>query len=291
MSQYKKLFGKSEIEYITPFLKLWMAFNNWYKQDLQGVTKDSDAINHYKTQGKIKDEFLRLFDDTSELGIEFNIAIYELILNLKTYQLKYDNGNPVKFDDNLILENVDGRSGLNPIYISETKRRFQIPASEKERLFSNSLEVIYQVRCSLVHGSFDIENAYFLKLVESSYKIMHPIIDRILETQADGEFVCVSVGKNVDAVGVFELGKMKVLPGSKVTKDVAESYDKKEERLEILSGGANEEENHFEVIAPIEFNSPSAASSFCLGNSSNGWEDWKKRSGVTMNETLRSSVN
>jgi hypothetical protein len=35
--QYKKLFDKSEIEYITPFLKLWMSFNNWYKEDLSGV--------------------------------------------------------------------------------------------------------------------------------------------------------------------------------------------------------------------------------------------------------------
>jgi len=81
----------------------------------------------------------------------------------------------------LIHENIDGRSWLNPIYISETKRRFQIPADKKELLFKDSLEIIYQIRCNLVHWSFDIENEYFLKLVESSYKILHPIMERILQ--------------------------------------------------------------------------------------------------------------
>ncbi len=185
MTQYKKLFGKSEIEYITPFLKLWMSFNNWYKEDLEGVNRDADAINSYKDTGKIKTEFLRLFDDTSDLGIEFNISLYELILNLKNYPLEYPNGDSVGYEVNLIYENIDGRSGLDPIYISETKRRFQIPSDKKELFFKNTLEVVYQVRCNLVHGSFDIENHYFLKLVEASYKILYPIMERILSSEEE----------------------------------------------------------------------------------------------------------
>ena len=64
--QHKKLFDKSEVEYITPFLKLWMSFNNWYKKDLShlpDVKTDRDAINKYKTgQETIKREFLYLFN-------------------------------------------------------------------------------------------------------------------------------------------------------------------------------------------------------------------------------------
>jgi len=47
--QYKKIFDKSEIEYITPFLKLWMSFNNWYKQDLDNV-----PVKIYDKYGNIK---------------------------------------------------------------------------------------------------------------------------------------------------------------------------------------------------------------------------------------------
>ena len=35
MTRYKKLFERAEIEYITPFLKLWMSFNSWYKKEFE----------------------------------------------------------------------------------------------------------------------------------------------------------------------------------------------------------------------------------------------------------------
>ncbi len=289
MTQYNKLFDKSEIEYITPFLKLWMAFNNWYKEDLPEINFDSEAIKHYKEKGKIKDEFLKYFSDTSDVGIEFNIALYELVLNIKNYRLKNKNGGLVRYNNSLILENADSRGGKEPIFISETKRRFQIDRQDKEIFFKNTLEIIYQVRCNLVHGSFDIENLYFIKLVENSYKILYPIMNRILQMQADGEFICISIRKNVEARGVFNAGEMVILAGSKVTKDVVNSYDKKEERNKILNENAYEESNYFKIKSNIEFKSPSAASSFCLGNSSSGWEDWKSKSGKTMNEVLRNS--
>ncbi|MEA5001761.1 MAG: hypothetical protein VB017_07785 [Endomicrobiaceae bacterium] len=193
MAQFHQLFDKSEIEYITPFLKLWMSFNNWYKQDLTNVKFDAEAIARYKANGKIKNEFLRFFSLNSEAGIDFQNALYDLILNLKTYDLKKEkrdgtsesvnykikDDQGVEFD--LILENANRRGGKEPIFISTDKKRFQILEENKEKFFEQTLEIIYQIRCNLVHGSFDIENQYFIKLVESSYKILYPIMDKILQ--------------------------------------------------------------------------------------------------------------
>lgn len=288
MTQYKKLFDKSEIEYITPFLKLWMSFNNWYKQDLENIRDDREAINKYKNQGQIKNEFLRLFEDSSDVGIELNIALYELVLNINNYQLKYKNGDIVKYADDLILENADCRGGRDPIFISEIKRRFQIDRQDKELFFEQTLEIVYQVRCNLVHGSFDIENIYFQKLVESSYKILYPIMDRILQSTEDKKFFCKN-RKGTNAQGLFSGGKMVVLKDSKICKEVVDSYDKKEERERILNEKSEEKEDYFVLTKDIKFPSPSAASSFCLGNSSNGWDDWKDKNGKTMNEILRST--
>jgi len=193
MAQYNKLFDKSEIEYITPFLKLWMSFNNWYKQELPEVKFDSEAIVKYKESGKIKDEFLRFFGLNSEVGIEFQNALYDLILSLRSYDLRKEKrdgtSDSVNYkiidyqgvESDLILENADRRGGKEPIYISTDKKRFQILEEDKESFFRQTLEIIYQVRCNLVHGNFDIENQYFLKLVESSYKILYPIMNRILQ--------------------------------------------------------------------------------------------------------------
>jgi len=188
LSQHLKLFEKSEIEYITPFLKLWMSFNNWYKQDLTDVRTDRNAINEYKNQGLIKDEFLRLFSLNSDIGISFQNALFDLVLSLLNYSLQDQRGNNISFrvqneeneEIDLILQNADNRGGREPIYISQKRERFQILNEHKELFFGQTLEIIYQVRCNLVHGNFDIENKYFIKLIESSYKILYPIMESCL---------------------------------------------------------------------------------------------------------------
>ena len=184
MTQYRKLFAKSEIEYITPFLKLWMSFNNWYKQDLENARTDRDAINEYKEQGAIKNEFIRLFNLNSDIGISFQNALFDLVLNLRNYDLRDNRDNQVNYiidGQNLILENADRRGGREPIYISQKRERFQILEENREIFFEQTLEITYMVRNSLVHGNFDIENQYFINLIESSYKILYPIMERVLQ--------------------------------------------------------------------------------------------------------------
>ena len=166
-----------------------MSFNNWYKQDLTDVRSDRKAINEYKNQGLIKDEFMRLFSLNSDIGISFQNALFDLVLSLLNYSLQDQRGNNISFrvqneeneEINLILQNADNRGGREPIYISQKRERFQILNKHKELFFGQTLEIIYQVRCNLVHGNFDIENKYFIKLFESSYKIFYPIMERIYQ--------------------------------------------------------------------------------------------------------------
>jgi hypothetical protein len=179
-----------------------MSFNNWYKEDLKDtkikvldkdgnvkqnddgsdkekkLKTDRDAINEYKKNGKIKNEFMRMFDLSSDKGIKFNYTLFELALNLKNYELKNHKGDLIRYV--CIHENKDGRSG-NLIYISEQGKRFQILDNEKEVFFEETLDIIYCIRSNLVHGDFDVENEYFIKLVESSYKILQPIMHKVLE--------------------------------------------------------------------------------------------------------------
>lgn len=199
MAQYNKFFDKSEIEYITPFLKLWMSFNNWYKQNVKikdmdeggNIKKDADgndkeksiesdrmAIEVCKKQGQIKKEFLILFDQQSDDGIKFQNALYELISNLENYNLRNRKNKRIEYEYKLISKN-ENRKEL--IYISIEKKFYQINEQEKETFFEQTLEIVYQIRCNLVHGCFDIEDQYFIKLVECSYKILYPIMERILQ--------------------------------------------------------------------------------------------------------------
>lgn len=118
---------------------------------------------------------------------------------------------------------------------------------------------------------------------------MHPLMQRVFESQADWQFVCESLKKNTSATWIFIWWKMKVLSGSRITKEVVGSYDKKGRRTHILKEKAIEHDDHYELKEHIMFDSPSAASSFCLWNSSNGRLDWKNRLWKTMDELLRNN--
>lgn len=284
MVQYKKLFDKSEIEYITPFLKLWMAFNNWYKNDFPSLRTDRDAINEYKREGSIKTEFLRLLQGRSNSDEKFQDALAFFVKNVT--ECNYDN---FIYPEDLFTRSPSERviQSRSLVFISPHAKEFYFTSGDESRLFEYTLEIIYQIRCKLVHGDFDIEDQLFIDFVEKSYRIFYPILNKILENQEGGEFYIKSVTNNVDAKASFNEGKMYVLAGSKVRKETVPSYGDTTERLAILNQNAIEEANFYTIREKIEFSSPSAASSFCLGNSSNGWEDWKTKLGKTMNQVLR----
>ena len=239
MTRYKKLFERAEIEYITPFLKLWMSFNSWYKKefeimnelkkiiddnnsnqninsiddlknhdhvkdndkmlkylkyiydisDIKKISNDRQAIDYFKERGKIRDNFLKLFEENSDEGIEFQTALYGIIHNLENYPLKNHKCEAVNYlkDDgtNIILEHADRRGGKSPIYICQKKERYQILEEDKELFFKKTLEIIYCIRNSLVHGDFDLENVYGIGLIENSYKILRPIMERIILYESD----------------------------------------------------------------------------------------------------------
>lgn len=178
MAHYKKLFDKSEIEYITPFLKLWMSFNNWYKEDLESIRTDRDAINEYKSQGQIKTEFLRLLNGRSNEDEKFQNALALFVKSVE--ECNYENFD---YPNDLFTRNPSDRviqSNLL-VFLSSQFKEFYFTSGDENRLYENTIEMVYQVRCKLVHGDFDIEDPLFINLVEKSYFMLYPIMDRILQ--------------------------------------------------------------------------------------------------------------
>ncbi len=97
----------------------------------------------------------------------------------------------------------------------------------------------------------------------------------------------------IEAQGVYKDNKFVVLAGSKISNKEATSYKLKShsradmlqnQKLEIIS------DRFLQTKQDIIFNSPSSAASFCLGLSSNGWVDWKEKSGKTLDEVIRKKI-
>lgn len=287
MSQHQKLFDKAEIEYTTPFLKLWMAFNSWYKKERPDVTHDRAAINIYKAEGMIKDLFLEMLNSQAAKHNDFKESVVNFIRDSKedhkvknlqwNTQSEYLRINPTP-------KEIKGNS-LNQI-APDNKVYYVLP-EYKEDLFSDFLENVYKVRCTLVHGDFDIENEHFIDLVKYTYLSLHPVLDAVFSAQKEQFWYC--KGKYTDAKGLFNEGKMTVLSGSKIREGTANKYGDREKnkRKKQLEENGTLENGVYTLNKNIKFDSVNAAAVFCSGNYSNGWIVWKDQYGNDLNSTLR----
>lgn len=91
------------------------------------------------------------------------------------------------------------------------------------------------------------------------------------------------------AYGVYMGDKFQVLEGSQINlakSATLEKYNK--QRAELQASGDIVMQNGGNILKiTLEFNTPSGASDFILGGSTNGWVEWKNTNGKTLDEVFR----
>lgn len=91
------------------------------------------------------------------------------------------------------------------------------------------------------------------------------------------------------AYGVYMGDKFQVLDGSQINlakSATLEKYNK--QRAELQASGDIVMQNGSNILKiTLEFNTPSGASDFILGGSTNGWVEWKNTNGKTLDEVFR----
>lgn len=80
--------------------------------------------------------------------------------------------------------------------------------------------------------------------------------------------------KNYNAIGVFKEGKLIVKKGSIINKSFKTNYAYSK-KVKKYRDSVEYVDDRFVVLQDIEFSSPSTASQFVLGYSSNGWKTWR----------------
>ena len=98
----------------------------------------------------------------------------------------------------------------------------------------------------------------------------------------------------VNAKGYYSPREFVVLEGSKASKTDQQSLSRVprvgEQREKLRQSGVwKDDEKTFVFAQDYAFNSPSRASSVCLGRASNGWIDWKNENGLSLKDLLKSS--
>lgn len=151
----------------------------------------------------------------------------------------------------------------------------------------------YKVENS-VNPKYEIDE-YDLPLIEEVYEEIQFIMGTQgykmddSKTSLDEAAVLHTTRNGIEAFGIYDGEKFEVLEGSRVNIDKKvhlERYNK--QRNELLENGTiSRIDGKYILNAVLTFNTPSGASDFILGGSTNGWMEWKNKEGKTLDELYR----
>ncbi len=181
---YKEWRAKAEVDYFPQLVVLWLSTNAWYRSHYSEITtrKDRDFLNKlrddHSTRNKIYTRFDRVLSaaDTKDRAELIN-TIEALSFALNSAKLRWDEQNAssvITFKNCLLSPNPKTYGSLvvkkraSGITISDTLKL----TDDRSALFNGFLEIIYQVRCQLVHGQLE-PNDENHEVVKQCYFLLH----------------------------------------------------------------------------------------------------------------------
>ncbi len=187
ISEWKK---RAEIDYFPLFMSLWLALNAWMTDRFQEST-DRKSLELLKTSttGQLFQRFSDLLQATDANGLRFKSELALLHRALENALIPYDRYP----DERLSFENgiADWNNKDNqnkPIFGSVIKRKGQRNKlkiddnlwfeDDVELLFAVYIEIVYQIRCSLFHGSL-VPNDHNDRVIRQIYLTLSMVMEQI----------------------------------------------------------------------------------------------------------------
>ena len=220
----------------------------------------------------------------------------------------------------LISENDDNK--IAQIYIGQTRNGVsRLEDHNRSKDFWNkaimfladsktfSLDMISGLEAFAINKAYESKRYKVENSVNPKYEIYEydlPLIEEVYEeiqfimgtqgykmddskTSLDEAAVLHTTRNGIEAFGIYDGEKFEVLEGSRVNIDKKvhlERYNK--QRNELLENGTiSQIDGKYILNAVLTFNTPSGASDFILGGSTNGWMEWKNKEGKTLDELYR----
>lgn len=176
MSDYKKeWFTKSQVDYFSSFVSLWLSCNSWYNFHYS-LANDREHINKVKSDFTNANKLFKAFDKlftgsyTKEQKSLFaNIELLHYSLNRKVLSAP-SLIKPLNFENVLIdysqkslptayteitIKNAKTIKGKLKASVSGVDFGDLVFVNDSRKVFAGLFEIIYQVRCLLVHGDLE----------------------------------------------------------------------------------------------------------------------------------------
>ncbi|GAB4561770.1 MAG: hypothetical protein Tsb007_26960 [Rhizobacter sp.] len=164
---YKEWRAYAEVDYFSQFILLWLSTNAWYRSHYAEITsrRDREFLDKLRTdhspRNKLYSRFERAISSPSiKENRELLSTIEALSFGLNRATLFWDDdthAQPIKFE-NCMTTTVPKSYG--PIIVKKHASGIAISDNlklleSKDDVFNCFLEIIYKVRCLLVHGDLE----------------------------------------------------------------------------------------------------------------------------------------
>ena len=192
---------KAEIDYIPPFMSLWVSLNAWMKNRFD-FSRERDGIEQLKGSASLLlDKFIELMGTSDINGVLFRGYFGELhrallnvhipynirrdkIVNFECCIIDWNHGDP-QFES-ILVEDRDNNFSIETSaeldeFIQETIELDSELRVENapERLFFAYIEIVYQVRCALFHGDLSPNSEENKRVIQHLYLTLSMIMENI----------------------------------------------------------------------------------------------------------------
>lgn len=185
---YKEWRANAEVDYYPQLVILWLSTNSWYRSHYSEITgkRDREFLNKLRDDHSSRNKLFSRFDkklqaENTKMRAELLNHIEGLFFALNSASLLWEEeqSNKVITFDNCLLNSAPKTYGslivqsrASGIRISDTLKL----TDDKSVLFNGLLEIIYQVRCQLVHGQIE-PNRENHEVVKQCYFLLHALMD------------------------------------------------------------------------------------------------------------------
>lgn len=141
-----------DIDYYSAFIKAWIAFNSWYRSEYRERT-DREIIEKLKTESNRFKGYIDVHADFLRLGIEQQGQCKAFYKEVRPY----------------VVESVLRKDRDNNI----------IFINERSKVSRGVIEVLYLLRCSLMHGEVTPDNNS-LEVYKYAYYVLAEVLKKMV---------------------------------------------------------------------------------------------------------------
>lgn len=103
----------ASVDYLTQFVKAWIAFNAWYKNYYPSLKSDRATINEIKAHpNNFRNKLISLLDNQDSDSMAFRSRVAELHMALERKRL-FNKGNRITFENVVIEDNLMTQSNFS----------------------------------------------------------------------------------------------------------------------------------------------------------------------------------